>query len=204
MTAYWVLAPVAGRPGLVGGALRPATAADAPAIHALVTKYQEAGRLLPRTIEEIARHADRFLVISDGGAGAGDVLGCAELAPLSGGVAEVRSLVVDESEFDIRLSAPEGTTISAMDETLKVVEAEVRRIPGVAHSVASIGTSGIARVNSASIYVRLTDIESRTFSFGRLWKETLAGTPGKVFEGNFSQREKMDEIRAGFAKTCAV
>ena len=97
MTAYRVLAPVAGRPGLVGGALRPATAADAPAIHALVTKYQEAGRLLPRTIEEIARHADRFLVISDGGAGAGDVLGCAELAPLSGGVAEVRSLVVDES-----------------------------------------------------------------------------------------------------------
>ena len=97
MTAYRVLAAVAGRPGLVGGALRPATPADASAIHTLIAKYQEAGRLLPRTIEEIARHADRFLVISDGGAGSGDVLGCAELAPLSGAVAEVRSLVVDES-----------------------------------------------------------------------------------------------------------
>jgi amino-acid N-acetyltransferase len=73
--------------------LRAATAADAPAIHALVERYQAAGRLLPRSVEEVARHADRFLVV-----GAGDeVLGCAELAPLSGTVAEVRSLVVDES-----------------------------------------------------------------------------------------------------------
>jgi len=97
MTAHRVLAPVAGRLGLVGGALRPATPADAAAIHALITKYQDAGRLLPRTAEEIAQHADRFLVISDSGPGSGDVLGCAELAPLSATVAEVRSLVVDES-----------------------------------------------------------------------------------------------------------
>ena len=88
MTAHRVLAPVAGRPGLVGGALRPATPADAAAIHALITKYQEAGRLLPRTVDEIARHADRFLVISDGGAKSADVLGCAELAPLSATAAE--------------------------------------------------------------------------------------------------------------------
>ena len=32
----------------MGGALRPATAEDAPAIHALIAKYQAAGRLLPR------------------------------------------------------------------------------------------------------------------------------------------------------------
>jgi amino-acid N-acetyltransferase len=81
-----------GRPGVVGGALRPATADDAPAIHALIAKYQAAGRLLPRPEEEISRHADRFLVITDGHV----VMGCAELAPLSAAVAEVRSLVVDE------------------------------------------------------------------------------------------------------------
>jgi amino-acid N-acetyltransferase len=87
LTAAW-----AGRPGVVGGALRPATPADAPAIHALITKYQAAGRLLPRSEEELAVHADRFLVITDGH----EVMGCAELAPLSARVAEVRSLVVDE------------------------------------------------------------------------------------------------------------
>jgi amino-acid N-acetyltransferase len=93
MTARAVLtATLPGRPGIVGGALRPATAEDAPAIHALIAKYQAAGRLLPRPEDEIARHADRFLVITDGQV----VMGCAELAPLSATVAEVRSLVVDE------------------------------------------------------------------------------------------------------------
>lgn len=94
MTAHAVLSmtgPV--RPGLTGGVLRAATAADAPAIHALIERYQAAGRLLPRSVEEIARHADRFLVVHADGA----VLGCAELAPLSASVAEVRSLVVDEA-----------------------------------------------------------------------------------------------------------
>ena len=93
MTAHAVLtAAIPGRPGVVGGALRPATVADAPAIHALIAKYQAAGRLLPRPEEEIGRHADRFLLVTDGQ----DVMGCAELAPLSATVAEVRSLVVDE------------------------------------------------------------------------------------------------------------
>ncbi|MGE3313896.1 MAG: efflux RND transporter permease subunit, partial [Planctomycetaceae bacterium] len=102
---------------------------------------------------------------------------------------------VDESEFEVRLGAPEGTTISAMDATLQTVEAEVRKIPGIEHVVASIGTSGLSRVNNASIYVRLSDIEERTFSFGRLWRETVNGSPMKVFDGNFSQREKMVEVR---------
>jgi len=72
--------------------MRTARREDAAAIHALVTRYREAGRLLPRTGDEIARHAERFLVILHGDA----VMGCAELAPLSAKVAEVRSLVLDE------------------------------------------------------------------------------------------------------------
>ena len=73
--------------------MRTATRGDAAAMHALITRYQEVGRLLPRTEEEIARHAERFLVILDGDR----VVGCAELAPLGAGVGEVRSLVLDES-----------------------------------------------------------------------------------------------------------
>jgi amino-acid N-acetyltransferase len=94
MTARAVLTMTGpARPGLMGGVLRAATAADAPAIHALIDRYQAAGRLLPRSVEEIARHADRFLVVQAEGA----ALGCAELAPLSASIAEVRSLVVDEA-----------------------------------------------------------------------------------------------------------
>ena len=58
MTARAVLTTTyPGRPGVVGGALRPATAADAPAIHALIAKYQAVGRLLPRPVADEARLA---------------------------------------------------------------------------------------------------------------------------------------------------
>lgn len=71
--------------------LRAAAEADAPAIHRLIADNLEAGHLLPRSILDIEQHASRFIVACAGGA----VVGCAELAPLSGTVAEVRSLVVD-------------------------------------------------------------------------------------------------------------
>jgi amino-acid N-acetyltransferase len=74
-------------------AIRPATTADAPALHALIAAHLEEGRLLPRTLDELAVHAPRFVVAVDNTSG-DRVVGCAELAPLSPEVAEVRSLVV--------------------------------------------------------------------------------------------------------------
>ena len=73
--------------------LRPAAQPDASAIHDLVTANLEAGHLLPRSIEDITAHITRFVVAERGGS----VVGCAELARLSPAVAEVRSLVVQES-----------------------------------------------------------------------------------------------------------
>lgn len=70
--------------------LRAATAADAPALHALIAAHLEEGRLLPRTLGELADHAHRFVVAMTGDR----IVGCAELAPLAKAVAEVRSLVV--------------------------------------------------------------------------------------------------------------
>jgi amino-acid N-acetyltransferase len=70
--------------------VRTATPADAGEIHRLILANLAAGRLLPRQRSEIAVHAHRFVVIADGD----DVIACAELAPLSRTVAEVRSLVV--------------------------------------------------------------------------------------------------------------
>lgn len=71
--------------------LRPAVTADAPALHALIAAHLEEGKLLPRTLDELIVHAPRFVVA----VAAGDhIVGCAELAPLSPSVAEVRSLVV--------------------------------------------------------------------------------------------------------------
>jgi amino-acid N-acetyltransferase len=76
-------------PGLTVN-IRRATAADADTLHALVSTHLAEGHLLPRDLAEITRHADRFVV----GERNGLIHACAELAPLSASVAEVRSLVV--------------------------------------------------------------------------------------------------------------
>ena len=75
-------------------AIRPAIAADAPALHALIAAHLEEGRLLPRALDELAVHAPRFVVAVEPSSSGERIVGCAELAPLSQVVAEVRSLVV--------------------------------------------------------------------------------------------------------------
>lgn len=77
-------------PQSVEADVRSASAADVDAIHRLVSTHVIEGRLLPRSRGEIAARINRFIVAVDNGR----VVGCADLAPLSRRVAEVRSLVV--------------------------------------------------------------------------------------------------------------
>jgi amino-acid N-acetyltransferase len=70
--------------------IRTATADDATGIERLIRDNQIEGHLLPRSLEEIRSRAERFLVAEADGS----IVGCAELAPLSASLAEVRSLVV--------------------------------------------------------------------------------------------------------------
>jgi len=72
---------------------RRAEVSDAPAIHKLISDNLEVGHLLPRTMDDVVDHAPRFIVAETDRR----VVGCAELAPLSPKVAEVRSLVVDQA-----------------------------------------------------------------------------------------------------------
>src|SRR5256885_13362728 len=79
--------------------LRTADAAEAKKLHALITANREEGHLLPRTLGELAVHANRFVVAVR----ARRIVGCAELAPLSPHVAEVRSLAVDRQARGARV-----------------------------------------------------------------------------------------------------
>lgn len=73
--------------------LRTAVRSDAKRIHELIERNRQAGHLLPRQLSELAVHIDRFVVGVDG---RGSIIACAELAPLSHSLAEIRSLVVSE------------------------------------------------------------------------------------------------------------
>jgi amino-acid N-acetyltransferase len=70
--------------------MRSGSAADAEALLALIDQHRREGHLLPRALGELRRCAGRFVVFEVDGA----IQACAELAPLSASVAEVRSLVV--------------------------------------------------------------------------------------------------------------
>lgn len=81
--------------------VRTATAADAEALHALISGHQNEGHLLPRELGELRQHAARFIVCEV----AGELKACVELAPLSPAVAEVRSLVVAQDFRRVGLAA---------------------------------------------------------------------------------------------------
>src|SRR6185503_16567714 len=71
--------------------LRTAEPSEARKLFALIQANLDEGHLLPRTLSELTVHAGRFVVALRGR----KIIGCAELAPLSAQVAEVRSLAVD-------------------------------------------------------------------------------------------------------------
>ena len=73
--------------------VRDATVADVAAIESLIAAHVADGHLLPRTAADIAAHASRFVVATAGER----IVGCADIAPLSAAVGEVRSLVIGEA-----------------------------------------------------------------------------------------------------------
>jgi HAE1 family hydrophobic/amphiphilic exporter-1 len=102
---------------------------------------------------------------------------------------------VDESEFEISVYAREGASLESMDDALTRVEKELAEMSGIDLVLATVGTRGFGGVNRAELYVRLQDIHTRAFSLGRLWQALRAGKPREAFAGNFTQRDKMIEVR---------
>jgi hydrophobic/amphiphilic exporter-1 (mainly G- bacteria), HAE1 family len=107
---------------------------------------------------------------------------------------------VDEAEFEINVNAPLGASIGAMDEIMRVVDAEVRSLPAVRTRLVQGGGGFIGAVSSGSVYVRIAPHEERTFSLSRLWRETLAGQPWHAFTGNYTQRDVMMQVRGKLKK----
>ncbi|HKA17088.1 MAG TPA: efflux RND transporter permease subunit [Blastocatellia bacterium] len=107
---------------------------------------------------------------------------------------------VDESEFDVSINAREGTSMSAMNEVMKTVEADLQSTPGVRVVLASVGGGFIGGVNQGGAYVRIAPIEERSFSFARVWNGIIHGRPLDAFTTNYSQRDVMQEIRTRLRK----
>jgi hydrophobic/amphiphilic exporter-1 (mainly G- bacteria), HAE1 family len=85
---------------------------------------------------------------------------CATLGscvPLAGAVPKGFTPPNDVAEFDVNVRAPEGTSLAETSLQAERVAREIRTIPGVDHTLVTIGNdSGITR-NLANVFVHLVD-----------------------------------------------
>ncbi|NOT62438.1 MAG: efflux RND transporter permease subunit, partial [Acidobacteria bacterium] len=68
----------------------------------------------------------------------------------------------DQSEFQVELRAPEGTSLDATLDIGNKVSDEVRKMPHVAYTLTTVGDNQQRDLNQAIIYVRMTPLEERS------------------------------------------
>jgi HAE1 family hydrophobic/amphiphilic exporter-1 len=107
---------------------------------------------------------------------------------------------VDESEFEVNVNAPEGTSLAAMDDAMRSIEAELRQVRGVRLVLANAGGGFLGGVNQGSAYVRIAPHEERKLSVSRFFKSLARLDPAAAFRGNYSQRDVMNEVRGRLRK----
>jgi len=87
----------------------------------------------------------------------------------------------DQSQFNVLLRAPEGTSLASTTQQAEAVSQAIRALPGVETTLTTTGGGQDAAVNSATIFVKLVDISARHFSQAELMQETrgvLKSFPG--------------------------
>ena len=82
--------------------------------------------------------------------------------------------VDDQSQFEIAVRAPEGSSLGSTSQLLEQIASEVRQWNGVTDTLVTIGGDQQQIVNSGSIYVKLADIGSRSKSQEDLMSEARA------------------------------
>ncbi len=72
--------------------------------------------------------------------------------------------VDDQSQFEVTVRAPEGSSIGGTAQIFERIATEIRKFPGVTDTLSTVGGGQQQVVNSGSIYVKLTDSKARAKS----------------------------------------
>jgi HAE1 family hydrophobic/amphiphilic exporter-1 len=70
----------------------------------------------------------------------------------------------DESQFEVSVRAPEGTTVEQTELIATRIGRALRAVPGVAYTIVLVGDDASRASNLGKIFVRLTDVRSRAQS----------------------------------------
>src|SRR5262245_26985795 len=107
---------------------------------------------------------------------------------------------VDEAEFDVYVTAPEGTSVAAMDDVMRAIAADARAIAGVETVLATAGGGFLGNVNWGYAYVRIAPHAERYPSITRFLGGLIRLDPAAAFRGNYTQRDVMQQLRAAVRK----
>ena len=80
----------------------------------------------------------------------------------------------DQSQYNVLVRTPEGTSLAATTALTENIAQDIRSLPGVEHTLMTAGGGADASVNTSSIYVKLTDLDKRTDSQQDMMQKTRA------------------------------
>jgi hydrophobic/amphiphilic exporter-1 (mainly G- bacteria), HAE1 family len=170
---------VAGEPGALGGAYETAAqeATDAPPSEEVASprelraqrssKESRWYRPIDRTYTWLLRWSmgHRWAVVL------ACVLVIVSIVPLFKFVGKNFLPVDDQSQFEVSVRAPEGSTLAATSALVEKIAADIRQLPGITDTLVTIGGGQQETVNAASIYVKLVDIRERAHTQDELMRD---------------------------------
>src|SRR5262245_28459399 len=106
---------------------------------------------------------------------------------------------VDDGAFEVRVNAPEGMSLTAMDELMRLFESKIQSLPGVTLVMGTSGGDYNGSLSQGRIFVKLVPYEDRVFSWERLTSGLSHLDPGEAFRHNVSQRDVMTAARRQLA-----
>jgi HAE1 family hydrophobic/amphiphilic exporter-1 len=67
----------------------------------------------------------------------------------------------DQGMYNTYLRAPEGTSLAATTNMAELLAQDIRKLPGVTHTLTTVGSGSDKSVNTATIFVKLADLDKR-------------------------------------------
>lgn len=69
--------------------------------------------------------------------------------------------VDDQSQFNVLIRTPEGTSLASTTNLVERISQDIRQLPGVRHTLATVGGGTDRSVNNATTFVKLVDMDQR-------------------------------------------
>jgi HAE1 family hydrophobic/amphiphilic exporter-1 len=78
----------------------------------------------------------------------------------------------DQSQYNVLIRTPEGSSLAATTNLAEQIAQKIRQMPGVSHTLTTVGGSADRSVNNAAVYVKLVDVDQRDLTQEQLMQRT--------------------------------